>query len=199
MFAPINENSIMIIEKMKKEVIDLKTKKGFTLIELLIVIAIIAILGSATVLVLNPVELMRQGRDGTRINDMDTLRNAVNNYLVNATAPSLGSCTAGGRCTANPGTGPFVNTTCAYTAGATNVTGTGWVDINFGTASPIAALPVDPVNSGTNIYAYMCETTNRTFEFDTKLESTKYATEMTTDGGNQAAWYEIGTAAGLAL
>lgn len=62
------------MNKMKS--VNIREKKGFTLIELLIVIAIIAILGSATVLVLNPVELMKQGRDGTRINDMDSLERA---------------------------------------------------------------------------------------------------------------------------
>ncbi|MCL4400352.1 type II secretion system GspH family protein, partial [Patescibacteria group bacterium] len=41
-------------------------KEAFTLIELLVVIAILGVLGTAVVLVLNPSELIKQGRDSTR-------------------------------------------------------------------------------------------------------------------------------------
>jgi prepilin-type N-terminal cleavage/methylation domain-containing protein len=41
--------------------------KGFTLIELLIVIAILAILATAVVLVLNPAQILAQARDAQRI------------------------------------------------------------------------------------------------------------------------------------
>ena len=190
---------------------NIQKKKGFTLIELLIVIAIIAILGSATVLVLNPVELMAQSRDGTRVSDLATLRNAINTYVVNTTVTSniFGSCTAGGRCTSDPTAtfGPFATTTCANTAGSTVITGGGWVDVNFtsvtGSAPALSALPVDPKNTGTgataNLYGYMCNNTANTYELATRLESTKYASKMTSDGGASAAWYEIGTDPGLDL
>lgn len=184
-------------------------KKGFTLIELLIVIAILAILGSAVVVVLNPAEILAQTRDGTRISDLNTLRNAINTYLVNTTESplNLGACTAGGRCTANPGAaaGPFATTTCATVTAATNITGTGWIDVNFGTVSggsPVSALPLDPTNSTTYLYAYMCAesiSTGYVFELNTKMESTKFAAKMTADGGNNASWYEMGTDPGLDL
>lgn len=191
-------------------------KKGFTLIELLIVIAILAILGSAVVVVLNPAEILAQTRDGTRVSDLNTLRNAINNYLVNTTQspPNLGLCAAGGRCTADPGAlnGPFTSTTCALQAG-TGVTGTGWVDINFGTVtggSPIAALPLDPTNSATYFYGYMCSggTGGYVVELDTRLESVKQRGKMTADGGNKntctsftetTCFFEIGTDPGLDL
>ncbi|MFA7201381.1 MAG: type II secretion system protein, partial [Candidatus Paceibacterota bacterium] len=43
--------------------------RSFTLIELLIVIGILAILTAAVVIVLNPTELLKQGRDSTRMTD----------------------------------------------------------------------------------------------------------------------------------
>ncbi len=186
---------------------NIQKKKGFTLIELLIVIAIIAILGSATVLVLNPVELMAQSRDGTRVSDLATLRNAVNTYVVNTTVTSniFGSCPAGGRCNLAiaAGSGPFNSAGACAGVASTVITGAGWVDINFtsvtGSAPALSALPVDPKNTGTNVYGYACNNTANTYEFATKLESTKYAAKMTSDGGASAAWYEIGTDPGLDL
>ncbi|MFA7202011.1 MAG: type II secretion system protein, partial [Candidatus Paceibacterota bacterium] len=46
---------------------------SFTLIELLIVIGILAILTAAVVIVLNPTELLKQGRDSTRMTDLASL------------------------------------------------------------------------------------------------------------------------------
>jgi prepilin-type N-terminal cleavage/methylation domain-containing protein len=60
--------------------------KGFTLIELLIVIAILAILATAVVLVINPAELLRQARDGQRLADFKNLKSAVDLYLVRNTS-----------------------------------------------------------------------------------------------------------------
>ena len=51
--------------------------KGFTLIELLIVIAILAILATTVVLVLNPAQILAETRDGQRLNDMGTLQSAI--------------------------------------------------------------------------------------------------------------------------
>ncbi|MFA7201893.1 MAG: type II secretion system protein, partial [Candidatus Paceibacterota bacterium] len=44
-----------------------QSTSSFTLIELLIVIGILAILTAAVVIVLNPTELLKQGRDSTRM------------------------------------------------------------------------------------------------------------------------------------
>ena len=48
-------------------------RQGFTLIELLIVIGILAVLATATTLILNPAEFLAQGRDARRITDIDNL------------------------------------------------------------------------------------------------------------------------------
>ena len=47
----------------------MRMKKGFTLVELLIVIGIVAILATIVVLVINPVELLKESRDSRRLSD----------------------------------------------------------------------------------------------------------------------------------
>ncbi|HMB17541.1 MAG TPA: prepilin-type N-terminal cleavage/methylation domain-containing protein, partial [Candidatus Paceibacterota bacterium] len=46
---------------------NLDNNQAFTLIELLVVIAILSILAVAVTLILNPAQLIRQGRDSTRL------------------------------------------------------------------------------------------------------------------------------------
>ena len=57
-------------------------RKGFTLIELLVVIAILAVLAVAVTLILNPAELVRQGRDSTRLSDIGTVHRAIGLYFA---------------------------------------------------------------------------------------------------------------------
>lgn len=200
-------------------------KKGFTLIELLVVIGILAVLATAVVLSLNPSELIKQGRDSTRIADFATLNSAIALYLADVSSPDMdtsnpagpgggGAVTCGSvtSCTAS-GTvfmgGGQSGAQCGAQITSTTVDGTGWVPINFTTTSagsPIAKLPIDPVNSATFFYTYSCDNTNKTFELNAKMESTKYATTAATevvsnskDGGNQSAWYEVGNDPGLNL
>lgn len=193
-------------------------KKGFTLIELLIVIGILAILATVVVVVLNPAQLFAQARDSQRISDMTTLRSALSLYLSTVGTPSLGLCydsaaSGAGRCTATPALngGPFTaSTTCAQIvtgSGARDPDDSGWVDVIFASVpggSPLSVLPIDPTNNTTYFYGYACENTNRTFELDANMESTRYASSgdndvESTDGGDKAAWYEVGTDPGLNL
>lgn len=89
--------------------------------------------------------------------------------------------------------------------------GTGWIPVNFDTltgGSPISNLPLDPVNaldstnsvtSITNVsytYRYACSVTPLSFEINAPLESIAYTQsdpKMTTDGGNNTSFYEVGT------
>lgn len=181
--------------------------KGFTLIELLIVIAIVAILSVVVILTLNPAELLRQARDSNRISDMATLNSALALYLADggttlassyttcyATAPGalLGQC--GGRFTA-------ANYPSMVTSTSRVVTGTGWIaGPNFSSissGSPLAILPIDPVNDATYYYAYAATSTNSVYELNANLESTRYTSgtsnQENNDGGNTTTLYEVGT------
>jgi len=181
-----------------------KVIRGFTLVELLIVIAILAILAAAIVVVINPGEMLAQARDAQRIQDLTTMRDAILLFITQVTPPSLGACPAGGRATFAPATAPFSAALAPGNVSATTAIGaTGWVDILFATTpggSPIASLPIDPINNATHFYAYACRTSDWTFELNTRLESARHAVpRMTNDGGNQPTLWEIGTAPGLAL
>jgi prepilin-type N-terminal cleavage/methylation domain-containing protein len=180
-------------------------QKGFTLIELLIVIAILAVLSVAVVVVLNPAELLKQARDSTRISDLASVNSAVALYLTDVTGAGLGgandaSCaTAGYRVSLGGQASPFGISAILAGGGAasTSVDGTGWVAVDFMNTtggSPLGRLPLDPTNNATYYYAYACGSTTQPlwYELDAKLESTKYAGYLTTDGGSTGSWYEVG-------
>lgn len=169
---------------MKKSVPN--QKRGFTLIELLVVIAIIAVLAAVVVLLINPIEILRRGRDSTRLSDLNNLQTAINAGLqdaggsaatvlcYNLTPPCSGNSTDAG-------------------ASVRKVNGTGWVKVNFlGQSSvTVPTLPIDPTNSSTYKYSYYSDGTN--YELDATLESTQQSGKMTTDGGDNNAIYEIGS------
>ncbi len=167
-------------------------KRGFTLIELLIVIAIVAVLAVAVVLVLNPAELIKQGRDATRISDFGTISSAIGYAIVTATSSPIFTGAGAARSTFST-TCPFG--ICTISTRATD--GTGWVAVNLSWAqggSPIGALPVDPLNNSTSSqYSAKTDTTAQVFELDTILESAKYMGQMANDGGNDNGIYEAGT------
>ncbi len=181
--------------------------KGFTLVELLIVIGILAVLTAAVVVVLNPAELLKQARDSQRMTDFDSLRSAISLYIATASSPEV---SAAAYITASSTTGvPFTSPTIST---STTIDSNGWVPINLSNTSggsPLSVLPIDPTNNGTYFYAYDGDATNLTFELNTRLESTKYRGNMTSDGGDKntcgasyndaTCFYEIGTDPGLDL
>lgn len=172
-------------------------KKGFTLLELLIVIAILAILTTVVAITLNPAQLLAQARDSQRLADLSSLNAALGLYVASAST-TLAFGSTGPNCTA-AGTSPFSSGSCTTNA-STTVDGTGWVPVNFkniSSGSPLSKLPIDPVNSTTLFYAWKGETGNFTWELDTVLESNKYKGLMSSDGGDNTSWYEIGSFPGL--
>jgi prepilin-type N-terminal cleavage/methylation domain-containing protein len=178
---------------------------GFTLIELLVVIAILAVLMVAVALILNPAELIKQGRDATRLSDLAAVHSAVALYLADISIPEFTNST---RCTADGS--PPSGSSCTVVTTSTAVDGSGWVNIDFtgiSSGSPLSRLPLDPINNSDWFYAYKGNE-NGDYEIITKMESIRYSYNdgepggsdvESTDGGDDDDWYEIGTAPGLDL
>lgn len=106
----------------------------------------------------------------------------------------------------------------ATTVGSTNLgltDGLGWIPINLDTltgGSPISNLPIDPSNAfngngtgdsittvtkASTFYRYACSITPLAFEMNAVMESEAYSTgsdnKLTTDGGNNINFLEVGT------
>ena len=185
---------------------------GFTLIELLVVIAIVAILSVVVILVLNPAELLKQARDSNRLQDLANINTALNLFqtdtggnLSMGTASTtyisipdpVATSTAGDQC---QGLGlPSLPTGWSYHCAASStyrlVNGTGWVPVDFtqiSFKSPLAILPVDPVNT-TSSGRYYTYTPGGSWELTAFTESQKYAKLEADDGGIDLAMYEIGS------
>jgi len=171
-----------------------KSAHGFTLVELLVVIAIIAILAAVVVLIVNPLELTKRGRDSARLSDLANLQQAINVTIQESTGTSL-LCDG----VASPAT--CTGTSAPVVAGTTrNVDGTGWVKVNLtGSAVSIPTLPIDPTNStgGTGFHYTYCadqSLATPTWKVETALESAQQSPKMAADGGNSTTLYEVGNA-----
>lgn len=166
-----------------------KSARGFTLVELLVVIAIIAILAAVVVLIINPLELTKRGRDAARLSDLANLQQAINVAAQEATVSAQdilcnGGFTSGSVCTASSHTGTRTSN------------GTGWVRVDLSSQKSVSVptLPVDPTNSSVYHYTYCSD--GKAWEIDTVLESEQQSPKMidaTGDGGNEDTRYEVGS------
>ena len=164
----------------------LQKNEGFTLVELLVVIAIVAILAAVVVLIVNPLELTRRGRDATRISDLANLQTAINVAVQEATTSGAAIlCTP-------PASAPCESDSVAGTR-ASN--GTGWVMVNLSAQKSVSVptLPIDPINTAPYIYSYATNGAGDAWEINAVLESDQQMPRMTTDGGSNVAVYEVGS------
>lgn len=164
---------------------------GFTLVELLVVIAIIAILALVVVLAINPLEVLKRGRDATRLADLATMQQAISVAVQEDSANTDPWCNGADPCTGNSN------------SGTRKTDGTGWVKVNIAAQKTVqmSTLPVDPTNDAVT-YHYLYAGDANGYELNGKLESTQYATTEDRDGkdgGNDADWYEVGNDPGLDL
>ena len=181
------------------------SQKGFTLVELLVVIAVVAVLATATIVLLNPSEILRQTRDSNRISDLTTLKTAIVTYIAetgsSAYIGDANTCYAHPSSTLADCAGRFSGSAVATFASSRKVDGTGWIPKNFTAMSsraPIPVLPIDPVNNATFFYAYKAEPTQLLFKVNAKMESEKYSKGgsgdvESKDGGSDPNLFESGT------
>ena len=163
----------------------IKQNLSFTLVELLVVIGILAVLTTAVILAINPLEYLKQARDTTRISDLDSIDKSL------AVLGTQGVTSFGTASTVYVSIADNASSTCGslglptlpsgwlyHCVNSTNlqkVDSNGWIPVDFtqSSALSLAALPIDPVNTAStgNYYTYV---TGGSWELNTILESSKY-------------------------
>jgi len=85
---------------------------------------------------------------------------------------------------------------CVSALNLRNTNGTGWIPVDFTTmfqSSPLASLPIDPVNTVASGAFYVFVTDGRSWTLASLLESERHAPSATRDGGTDFARFEAGT------
>ena len=149
-------------------------QKGVTMVELIITIALISILASIIMLVLDPVEKKQKARDNKRLSDISLLDRVINEYLLDyGDHPDLFDVLRDS--TSLPGTSVSLDNSAA-----------GWIDEDL--SEYTSHLPIDPINDATYRYYYYHE--DNSYEINAVME---YLTdEATNDGGNDDTRLEMG-------
>lgn len=136
-----------------------KQYEGFTLIEILVVVGLIAILAAITIVALNPAQQFSETRDTSRRSDINTILNAVSQYLSkeNNDISSLE--------TAASNTIPFCDAVLPdpdrAPIGIGGATPTDEIDLSGALVDEyLVAIPTDPSGGTDDLTGYeMCQTT----------------------------------------
>jgi type II secretory pathway pseudopilin PulG len=151
-------------------------KRGFSLVELTISLFILITISSIAFLYLYPARQKRRANDVKRIANLQTLARAIEEYKVNnGSYPDSDNTTRTSNALPTGNAGPYESVT------------QGWIDSTF--TGYIQKIPVDPKNTGSNVYTYRRSGGN--YELNAVLEYD--TTSMQNDKGNNNSKYEIGT------
>ncbi|MEK9154670.1 MAG: LamG-like jellyroll fold domain-containing protein [Patescibacteria group bacterium] len=181
-----------------------KRKSAFSLLELLIVMGVLAILTTTVVLIINPVELLKEGRDSKRIVDIRSIDEAIQLAQADNLSLSLGSPNVvylslpdtNSNCSSYslPSLPIGYSYTCQSASNFQKVDGTGWLPIDFtalSTGSPFPVLPIDPENDDNNNLYYTYE---NGYILTAGLLSNEYIQEVAQkDEGLNPLRFEIGS------
>lgn len=150
------------------------SEDGITYMEVVLVLGIAVFFLVSIITLVNPVEAQRRKRDEKRLSDIAYLDSAINNYaLDNQGYPALDSAL-------------FTSNTLPGTGTNLALSSAGWIDEDI--SDYAEKLPLDPLNDDTFFYSYIHDDVS--YELNAVLES--YTDEMTSDGGNDPARYEMG-------
>lgn len=185
-------------------------QQAFTLVELLIIIGVMAVLATATVLILNPAEFLARARDTNRVTSLDSLHKALLIFEANV-AGNLGdsakvyislpdinndncATSTGGSAYSLPPLTTGKTYWCVGEANLRKLDGNGWVPVDFMSipdGSPFSKLPVDPVNSeSANLYyTYVM---GGSWQLTALTEAEKHDAAIE-DGGRMPGVYEKGS------
>lgn len=128
---------------MRRYVKFVHLSSGFTLVELLIVIAIIGILASGLMLILNPIAQIQKANDARRKSDLGQIQKALEQYYND--------------------NGKYPTNTASY-----QITGVAW---GSPWSTYIQTLPKDP--KATKQYVYVANGTQQSYWLYTSLDNTK--------------------------
>lgn len=187
-----------------------KINFGFTTVELLVAVTILAVLAILVVTVINPIDLLKQGKDSNRVASLNAVNNALRFLTENEPGTFIGTSSvvyvsipsAVSDCS-NLGLPTLPSGWmygCATSANLRKIDGTGWIPVNFNSlpaGSPISELPVDSKNSTStrNYFTYVASGSSWELAFAPEAEKNKLggANNLTIkDGGQKASLFEIG-------
>lgn len=186
----MKENWIFFLKRQKTRW--LGGRSGFTLIEVIIVIAILGILVSALLIVINPSQKLAEARDAKRIADLKQIGTSLNAfYTIRGYYPAVTCTYQGWERSEYPGdTGDCTGNKSQFME---YLPDGGWIKL-------VPIDPQHPLNSSTNGYLYQDQNGGRGFCLLAHLENSNNSivtNDSNCDDGFPAPygetwWYAIG-------